>query len=828
MAQAPNQSPPSRAGNASQDDDIAKLNTPPHSLEAEQAVLGSIIQSIDAWDKVAEILIKEDFYNRSHRVVFNAITRLVTKNSAADPITLKAELELHNELDEVGGFSYLVALARNTPSSSNITAYANIVRERAVVRELIGAANDIADASFNPQGRDSKELLDLAETKVFEIAEKRTAANEGPISVSSALQKTVGRIEELAKLKKEVTGVSTGYTDLDKKTSGLQPSDLIIVAARPSMGKCIVSGSSLVDPHSGHMVCIDNMVKDKCGEVMSINNGLKLTHATASEFVDDGIKPVFEVTTALGRSIQTTITHPFLTAKGWQPLADIAQGEHIAIPRTLPIFGSNTMSPGELLHLVVDMCAYDQNNSLGKRVEEIVIPAAIFGLKKALLGQFISTLFTHAAKVLNDTDETIALILSAPNKQFAAQVQHLLLRFSIIAKIYPSLDQKNTKGQYCVNVSENASLQQFSQVIDASILPQLKRTSGQPKLPSGSDILPITVVAYIESLRANMSWERLLEGSAYTLDGTSNVHILALEKSCLSRENAAFFASVFNDDYLHALASSDIYWDEVVSIVPQGLKQVYDLTVPDLHNFIAQDICVHNTTFAMNLVENALLLEEKPVLVFSLEMPSEQIMMRMLASLSRVNQTSIRTARLNDDDWGKIQSSMVMLKERDNLYIDDSSGLTPMEVRTRARKLARDKGGISMIMIDYLQLMRVPSLSENRTLEISEISRSLKALAKELQCPVVALSQLNRGLEQRADKRPINSDLRESGAIEQDADLIMFIYRDEVYNENSDIKGVAEIIIGKQRNGPIGTTRLTFQGQFSRFDNYTGPTYTEE
>lgn len=470
MAQVQNPSYSGSSKSKVNDDDIAKLNTPPHSLEAEQAVLGSIIQSIDAWDKIAETLIQEDFYNRSHRIIFTAITRLISKNSAADPITLKDELEINNELDDVGGFSYIVNLARNTPSSSNITAYANIVRERAVVRELIGAANDIADASFNPEGRDSKELLDLAETKVFEIAEKRTAANEGPVSVSTALAKAVGRIEELAGQDKDVTGVSTGFTDLDAKTSGLQPSDLIIVAARPSMGK---------------------------------------------------------------------------------------------------------------------------------------------------------------------------------------------------------------------------------------------------------------------------------------------------------------------------------------------------------------------TTFAMNLVENALLLETKPVLVFSLEMPSEQIMMRMLASLSRVNQTSIRTAKLEDSDWARIQSSMKMLKEKDNLYIDDSSGLTPMEVRTRARKLARDKGGISMIMVDYLQLMRVPTLSENRTLEISEISRSLKALAKELECPVVALSQLNRGLEQRADKRPINSDLRESGAIEQDADLIMFIYREEVYDENTDMKGIAEIIIGKQRNGPIGTTRLTFQGQFSRFDNYAGPSYEE-
>ena len=452
-------------------DDIATLNTPPHSMEAEQAVLGSIIQSIDAWDKVAEILIEEDFYNRAHRIIFTAITRLIANNSNADPVTLKSELESNNQLEDVGGFTYIINLARNTPSSSNVSAYANIVRERAVVRELIGAANDIADISFNPEGRNSKELLDLAETKVFEIAEKRTAANEGPVSVKSALRKTVARIEELAAQDKDVTGVSTGFIDLDKKTTGLQPSDLIIVAARPSMGK---------------------------------------------------------------------------------------------------------------------------------------------------------------------------------------------------------------------------------------------------------------------------------------------------------------------------------------------------------------------TTFAMNLVENALMLEEKPVLVFSLEMPAEQIMMRMLASLCRINQTTVRTGKLEDNHWAQVQSTMKMLNEKDNLYIDDSSGLTPMEVRTRARKLARESGGISMIMIDYLQLMRVPALSDNRTLEISEISRSLKALAKELECPVIALSQLNRGLEQRADKRPINSDLRESGAIEQDADLIMFIYRDEVYNENTDLKGISEIIIGKQRNGPIGTVRLTFQGQYSRFDNYTGPAFSEE
>ncbi|WP_052459585.1 replicative DNA helicase [Candidatus Tachikawaea gelatinosa] len=226
------------------------------------------------------------------------------------------------------------------------------------------------------------------------------------------------------------------------------------------------------------------------------------------------------------------------------------------------------------------------------------------------------------------------------------------------------------------------------------------------------------------------------------------------------------------------------------------------------------------TTFAMNLCENIAMLYDKPVLIFSLEMSSEQIMMRILSSLSRVEQTRIRTGQLDDEDWSRISATINILLEKKNIYIDDSSSLTPIEIRTRSRRIYSENKGLSIIMVDYLQLMHVPSLSENRTREITEISRALKALAKELNVPIVALSQLNRSLEQRSNKRPVNSDLRESGSIEQDADLIMFIYRDEVYHENTDLKGVAEIIISKQRNGPVGKINLTFNGQWSRFDNY--------
>ncbi|EGR3364736.1 replicative DNA helicase [Vibrio parahaemolyticus] len=451
------------------DSQVDAIKVPPHSLEAEQSVIGGLLLDNERWDTVAERVIASDFYSRPHRLIFEGVKTILESGKPLDLITLSEHLERHEQLEDVGGFAYLADLAKNTPSAANINAYADIVAERAIVRGLIGVANEIADAGYDPQGRSSEDLIDMAESKVFAIAESRTSENEGPQNVDNILEKTLERIELLYKTPQDgVTGVDTGFTDLNKKTAGLQGSDLVIVAARPSMGK---------------------------------------------------------------------------------------------------------------------------------------------------------------------------------------------------------------------------------------------------------------------------------------------------------------------------------------------------------------------TTFAMNLCENAAMQQDKPVLIFSLEMPAEQLMMRMLASLSRVDQTKIRTGQLDDEDWARISSTMGILMQKKNMYIDDSSGLTPTEVRSRARRVAREHGGLSMIMVDYLQLMRVPSLTDNRTLEIAEISRSLKALAKELNVPVVALSQLNRSLEQRADKRPVNSDLRESGSIEQDADLIMFIYRDEVYHPDSPYKGTAEIIIGKQRNGPIGSVRLTFQGQHSRFDNYAGPAF---
>lgn len=439
----------------------SSVKVPPHSIDAEQSVLGGLMLDNRAWDQVVDRLRGEDFYRNEHRLIFHVMSRLLGQNKPIDVLTVSDALRELHELEQVGGEVYLFELANNTPSAANITAYADIVRERSVLRQLISAAGDIADNAFNSQGRSIVELLDAAEQRVFSISEQGTRGS-GPVNIKDFLAKTMDRIDTLFHSGTSITGVPTGYHDFDNMTSGLQPSDLVIIAGRPSMGK---------------------------------------------------------------------------------------------------------------------------------------------------------------------------------------------------------------------------------------------------------------------------------------------------------------------------------------------------------------------TTFAMNIAEHVAIKSRSPVLIFSMEMPGEAIVMRLLSSLCRIDQLRIRTGKLADEDWPRISSTVSMLSDAP-LFIDDTPGLSPAEMRARARRLAKEHGQLGMIMVDYLQLMQVPGHNENRTAEISEISRSLKGLAKELKVPVVALSQLNRGLEQRADKRPIMSDLRESGAIEQDADVIAFIYRDEVYNENSPDKGTAEIIIAKQRNGPIGKLRLTFMGQYTCFENF--------
>lgn len=470
------------------EEDTSTESALPHSIEAEQSVLGGLMLDSGRLDMVAEQLKASDFFSGNHRQIFEVMQELAGDEQPLDIVTLSEALGQRELLESVGGIAYLAELAENTPSAANIAAYAKIVRERSTLRQLISAANEISKSSFNPGGLGSDDLLQLAERKVAEIAEIRP--KEGGFSgVDSLLKQTVERIDELFKAEGDITGLSTGLRDLDGRTSGWQPGELIILAARPSMGK---------------------------------------------------------------------------------------------------------------------------------------------------------------------------------------------------------------------------------------------------------------------------------------------------------------------------------------------------------------------TALALNFIESAMLKQDKPTLVFSMEMPSDSLVMRMLSSIGKIDQGRIRNGKLQDDDWPKLTAAVQKMKGK-GLYIDDTPGLSPSEMRARTKRVVRDhinklmsedpnlpreeaekRSMPAMIMVDYLQLMQIAGSTEGRTQEISEISRSLKGLAKEYNCPVIALSQLNRGVEQRPNKRPMNSDLRESGAIEQDADVILFIYRDEYYNEDSPDKGMAELIIGKQRNGEIGTCRAAFVGKYTRFDDLAPEFYPDE
>jgi replicative DNA helicase len=452
-----------------QDAQLAALRVPPNSVEAEQAVLGGLLLDNSAWDRIGDVLSAEDFYRDDHRRIFRHIAALIERARPADVVTVFEAIENSEDKDSTGGQSYLGMLAQSTPSAANIRRYAEIVRERAVMRRLITVSNEIADGAFSPNGREVSQLLDEAESRIFEIAEAGSRGRQGFVSIQPLLAQVMERIDTLYHRENpsDVTGVPTGYHDLDQMTSGLQEGDLIIVAGRPSMGK---------------------------------------------------------------------------------------------------------------------------------------------------------------------------------------------------------------------------------------------------------------------------------------------------------------------------------------------------------------------TALALNMAEHVAVENRLPVAVFSMEMSGTQLALRMLGSISRLDQNKLRTARLSDDDWGRLTHAVSKLHAAP-IHIDETPALNSLELKARARRLHRQYGKLGLIVIDYLQLMSAVREGENRATEISEASRSLKALAKELKVPVIALSQLNRSLEQRPNKRPVMSDLRESGAIEQDADVILFIYRDEVYNPDSPDKGKAEIIIGKQRNGPIGMVPLTFLGQYTRFENFAGGSY---
>ena len=877
------------------------LRIPPHNIHAEQSLLGSLMLDNSTWDRIADMVVERDLYRREHRLIFNAVARLAEADQPFDVVTLAETLERTERLEAAGGLAYLGNLVSETPSAANIGAYAKIVRETSVLRQLIAAGTDIADSAYNPSGREAAELLDTAERRVFEIAEQEArGGGAGFQPIKTLLTKAVERIDDLYRRDEPITGLATGFTDFDMMTSGLQPSDLIIVAGRPSMGKCVEAGTEvLLD--DGSVETIETIVARRRARLLTLGDDWRLHQVEPSAYVDDGVKPVFRVTTRLGREIETTASHPYLTATGWRPLAELAVGEPVAVPRRLPVFGTTPLRDCEvrlLGYLIGDGCltaaAPKLTNSDPRIQADFVAAVAAFGGVRAVIRERrtrttdicvtadrerIGDRRARFGRALKDalartgwTQRGLALALNASpasvcnwtkgrtmpgaalfdgltrlfggettawlpdgRDDAAKNARNALTRWldelglwgkGAHGKFVPRPVFRLPKAQLAVFLNRLFATDGWATVL-ATGQSQLGYATVSERLARQVQHLLLRFGVIAKRRRRQMKGPN---GSAiaWQLDITDpgSIQTFIAEIGIFSKEAALERVGQALADR-RAQTASDLYWDEIVSIESLGPRQVYDLTIPETHNFVANDICVHNTSFAMNLAEHAAIQGRKPVAVFSMEMPGDALAMRMMASLGRIDSHRVRTGKLEDDEWPRLTSAVNILAGA-SLFIDDTPALSPTELRARARRLKREQGELGLVVIDYLQLMQVPGSNENRTTEISAISRSLKALAKELGVPVIALSQLNRSLEQRPNKRPVMSDLRESGAIEQDADLIVFIYRDEVYNTESKDKGVAEIIIGKQRNGPIGTLRLAFLGKYTKFENYADNYYGEE
>ncbi|WP_082611133.1 replicative DNA helicase [Lysobacter sp. Root916] len=936
---------------------IDQLRVPPQSVEAEQAVLGGLMLAPDAYDRVADQLVEEDFYRRDHQLIYRAIRELAEKNRPFDAVTLGEWFDSMGLSEQVAGGAYLIELASTTPSAANIAAYAEIVRDKAVLRQLIEVGTGIVNDGFQPDGRDSGEILAKAEQEVFAIAEAGARGRTDFTPVNKALSEAFDVLQTRYANGGSVTGLPTGYTEFDEMTAGLQNTDLLIIAARPAMGKCVAHDSEIV-LDDGSVVSIERLFDGHRGAaVATLGDDFRLSRQVPSDYVDDGLKPVFEVTTALGRRIETTLSHPYLTVEGWKPLHELAEGDSIAVPRSLPVFGSERwrdcelrllgyligdggltgatprftnsnprivedftaasrefggvvvrqtekragfapsmaviadagevaaqrrgfsaalqhalagrglsqnavarqlgVSPASLSHwrhgrtvpaaaVFERLCQVlelrpetlapegiasarrNQRNPLGQWLSGLgllgqgsagkFIPEAVFRLDAESLATFVNRLFATDGWATVTRAGQAQIGYASVSERLVRQLQHVLLRFGVIAAIrHRWVRYRDTRrSSWQLDITHNASLRLFCERIGmfgkepamARVLAALD--AHPPKV--NRDLVPAAVWQRIEDCKGELSWAELARRAGVA---DSNPHP---GKRAMSRAHLAKFAMALGDPTLRALASSDVYWDRIVSIVPLGEKQVYDLTIPDTHNFIANDVCVHNTTLALNMAEYAAFRSKKAVAVFSMEMSASQLALRLISSVGRVNAQRLRSGQLEDEDWSRVTSAIRQLREA-KIFIDDTPGLSPDVLRAKSRRLKREHD-LGLIVIDYLQLMSVPGNSENRATEISEISRSLKHLAKELNLPVIALSQLNRSLEQRADKRPVMADLRESGAIEQDADVIVFIYRDDYYNkETSPDKGLAEVIIGKQRSGPTGSLKLKFFGEYTRFDN---------
>ncbi len=776
---------------------------PPQAVDVEQAVLGAMLLEPEAIPQAIEVLRSDAFYQLKHQKIYIAMLNLFERGNPVDLITLTEELKTREELEQVGGAYYLAELTAQVASAANVEYHARIIAEKSLMRKMIETMTKLIGRAYDPS-TDAFDLLDHAERDIFEISESQLRKSSR--SMSDVLKETLKRLEAIHGQAGGITGVPSGFTRLDDMTGGWQNSDLVIIAARPSMGKCLSKDAEILCA-DGSVETIESLFHRGQADLLTLTNDWTFRLTQPSAFVDDGIKPVFRVTTRLGRTIETTLTHPFLTINGWKPLGQIHPGDHVAVPRQLDVFGTDHLPDAQIKLLayligdggLTDTCPEFTNRnprlradfrdalanfggleatletSTGTRTaHHKFVPKALFRLPKPGTALFLNRLFACDgwASVLKSGQSQLGY--STASERLARQVQHLLLRFGIMGRLKKrQVKYKNgRRPQWQLDVTDARSIQTFIDEIGIfgkeTALLHVANALTKRRYQTNRDLIPVGVWPQLLAAKGQESWQAL--GKRAGMPGYSNLHV---GKRALTRQRLLTLAQALSHLRLQQLARSAVYWDEIVSIEPMGLKQVYDLTIPETHNFVANDICVHNTAFSLSVARNAALHQDPekqtPIAIFSLEMSASQLAQRLLTAEARIDAQSARTGRLKDEDWPNLARAAGRLSAA-KIFIDDTPALGVLELRAKCRRLKAEHN-IGLVVVDYLQLMHGPKggRAQNREQEIAAISRALKSLAKELDVPVLALSQLSRAVETRGgDKRPMLSDLRESGCLTGD------------------------------------------------------------
>ncbi len=840
---------------------------PPNDLDAEMSVVGSIILDPLSIAKVLQFLHPEDFYRENNGQIYRAALDLFAAGEPIDNVTLAAQLQTMGLLDRVGGRAQLASMQGAVPTAANIEYYGRIVKEKAYKRRLISAGSNIAGFGYD-DSVEAEEAINQAQSLVFGVADDRDQRE------LSRLYDLLGPAMERISLQMEsgqgVVGIPSGFHDLDRMTGGFKDSDLIVVAGRPSMGKCLRADSLIDDPATGERLTIEEAVARRIPRVHGLTWDGSVKPNSVHAWVDSGIKPCYKVTTRTGRSVEVTGHHPFLTVKGWTPLHDMAIGDRIAIPRAVGCFGEDRVlelgevrllgyfvaeggltgqTPGftntdpeilvdfnsqiakffPTLHTRRHKITYFPSGPrtggkpnpltswlrgfglMGKLSADKRFPDCVWKWDRERLGEFI--------RVLMSCDGTVYSMGGYPRIEFAVaseglaqDLHHALVRFGIIAKLWKKKDRC-----WRVEITEPRSVARYQSAV-GWVGEKADRFVGD-LAPRRSNVghLPKEIWTDVRS-SARRQGLTVNEVARRAGERGSDVRGFNLHTGRgLPQPRLAAYATVLEDLALRQLASEDIYWDEVVSITPTGDHQVYDLTVPETHNFVAQDIFVHNTSLALNIGLHAALESKKSVVIFSLEMSKEQLTERLLTEQAQIDAQRLHRGLLTEAEFDRVSNALGPLGEA-AIYIDDTPLMDELTLQLKARQ-AKMRHNVDLVVVDYLQLMHGRARGDdNRVQEVSAISRALKGLARELRVPVIAISQLSRAPEQRPDKRPILSDLRESGAIEQDSDVVMFLYRPEYY-KSDERPGIAEVIVAKHRNGPTGTIELKFRRDHTRFYN---------